>query len=70
MVGLPLRGVRVFRHFAQREIVSDKMALSRPARQPHQGADAIPQKGHTHTRRALRRGATQTQAVSPHYERI
>ena len=33
MVGLPLRGVRVFKHFAWLGVDSGKMALSRPAHQ-------------------------------------
>ena len=33
VVGLQLRCVGVFRHFARLEVVSDKMALSRPADQ-------------------------------------
>jgi hypothetical protein len=32
-VGLPLRGVRVFRHFAWLEVGSGKTALSHPSRQ-------------------------------------
>ena len=38
LVGLPLRGVHVFRHFAWLGVVSAKIALSRPAHQYPEGA--------------------------------